>query len=187
MSCVCLCKCNVQYLLWCLVHVYVVLCMYMWWWCPNKNLVHCKYRPECLNSTCARVFFISHYTTWRSRLGRTSLYRWASTTMLPKNMPRSSINSRCHVKHWWCLIEQLSLSLASQSLGMLCPSSAWQSLSRHKPQQACQCSPGLHLRNYPRCHLKWRILSFVSEIFNGLESFRWHYWPTSIPTSHNVI
>ena len=45
MSYACLCKCNVQYLLWCLVHVYVVLCMYMWWWCPNRNLIHCRYRP----------------------------------------------------------------------------------------------------------------------------------------------
>ena len=45
MSYACLCRCNVQYLLWCLVHVYVVLCMYMWWWCPNRNLIHCRYRP----------------------------------------------------------------------------------------------------------------------------------------------
>ena len=64
MSCACLCKCNIQYLLWCLVHdVYVVLCMYMWWWWPNRNLLHCSHRPLCLNSTCTRVFFNSHYTT----------------------------------------------------------------------------------------------------------------------------
>ena len=100
--------------------------------------------------------------TWKDLL-----YRWASKTMLPKNTLRSSIINRCHAKHWWCLIEKLSLSLAPQPLGMLCPSSARQSLSRHKPQQASQCSPGLHLRNYPRCHLKWRILSFGNFQWTG--------------------
>ena len=31
LSCAWLCKCNIYYLLWCLVHVYIYMYIYMWW------------------------------------------------------------------------------------------------------------------------------------------------------------